>query len=57
MLQSGYWKARESPNAPEVLDAAIVLYSLQCISSDVHFGVELQKYVVADSSASKYASK
>ena len=37
----------------EVLDAAIVLYSLQCLSSDVHFGVELQKYVIADSSQLK----
>ena len=52
-LQSGYWKAKEVPNAQEVLDAAIILYSLQCLSSDVHFGVELQKYVVADSAESK----
>lgn len=56
LLQTGYWKAKEIPNAQEVLDAAIVLYSLQCLSSDVHFGVELQNYVIADSSESKYSS-
>ena len=48
VLQSGYWKARENPDPQEVLDAAIILYSLQCISSDVEFGSELQKYVIAD---------
>lgn len=52
-LQTGYWKEKEIPNAQEVLDAAIVLYSLQCLSSDVHFGVELQKYVVSDCAESK----
>lgn len=57
MLQSGYWKARENPDPQEVLDAAIILYSLQCISSDVEFGSELQKYVIADGSESKYGSK
>ena len=54
-LQTGYWKAKEIPNPQEVLDAAIILYSLQCLSSDVHFGVELQDYVIADSSESKHA--
>ena len=57
VLQSGYWKERENPDPQEVLDAAIILYSLQCISSDVEFGSELQKYVIADSSESKYGSK
>ena len=54
-LQSGYWKEKEVPNAQEVLDAAIVLYNLQCLNSDVHFGVELQKYVIADVSERKHA--
>ena len=54
-LQTGYWKEKEIPNAQEILDAAIVLYSLHCLSSDVHFGVELQDYVISDSAESKYS--
>ena len=46
-LQSGYWKEKEIPNEQEVMDAAIILYSLQCLNSDVHFGGDLQKYVVS----------
>ena len=56
-LQSGYWKARENPDPQEVLDAAIVLYSLQYLNSDVHFGAELQQYVVANSAEAKYNNK
>lgn len=35
------------PNEQEVMDAAIILYSLQCLSSVVHFGGDVQKYVVS----------
>ena len=56
-LQSGYWKAREHPDPQEVLDAAIVLYSLQYLNSDVHFGAELQQYVVANSAEARNNSK
>ena len=40
-----------------MLDAAIVLYSLQYLNSDVHFGAELQEYVVANSAEAKYSNK
>jgi singapore isolate B (sub-type 7) whole genome shotgun sequence assembly, scaffold_5 len=46
-LQCGYWKAKEMPNEQEIMDAAIILYSLQCLSSVVHFGGDVQKYVVS----------
>ena len=35
------------PNEQEIMDAAIILYSLQCLSSVVHFGGDVQKYVVS----------
>ena len=35
------------PNEQEIMDAAIILDSLQCLSSVVHFGGDVQKYVVS----------
>ena len=40
-----------------MLDAAIVLHSLQYLNSDVHFGAELQQYVVENSAEAKYNNK
>ena len=53
-LQSGYWKEKDVPNEQEVLDAAIILYSLQCLNSEVHFGTELQQYVISTDTTDMY---
>ena len=53
-LQCGYWKEKDAPNEQEVLDAAIILYSLQCLNSEVHFGTELQQYVVSADTTDMY---